>query len=205
MAIDEKQIIQGVHGLQLEGDDKGLIRRFGVLLNNTHVDYYNNFSFEFEKAIIDSHGADFAPIARELLIYAAQDCANNTFFGIMSSDEWKALVEPMIENEEDKVKGLVAVENALGWAKVEFSELEPGKKLVLRSRGGYEEQGYRSRYGKSDHGVCYMLAGVTAGFMDLLYGAGIGPENLGTFKTEETKCIAKGDDCCEFVAVPRND
>jgi hypothetical protein len=203
MAIDQSKVIQSVHGLKLEGDSNGLIRRFGVLLNNNNVDYYNDFSFEFERAIIDSHGADFAPIARELLVYAAQDCADNTFFGIMSSDEYKGLVAPMIESEEDKVKGLVAVENALGWARVEFAELEPGEKLVLRSRGGYEEEGYRKRYGKSDHGVCYMLAGVTAGFMDLLYGPGIGPENLGTYKCEEVKCIAKGDDCCEFVATKR--
>lgn len=199
MAINESKIIEGIHGLKLEGDENGLIKRFGVLLNNTHIDYYNDFSFGFERAVIESNGEEFAPIVRQLLIYAAQDCAVNTFFGITISDEWKGLVQPMIKNDEDRIRGLVAVENALGWAKNEFVELIPGEKLILRSHGGYEEEGYRKKYGTTDHGVCYMLTGVAAGFMDLMYGSGIGPENLGTFKAEEIKCRAKGDDHCEFV------
>ena len=209
MVVDEQAIIQGVHGLKIEGDENGLIRRFGVLLNNYHVDYYNHFSFNFAIGVIESHGMEFVPIAQQLLIYAAQDCAVNTFFGIMSSDEWKSLVGPMIDNDEDKIKALVAFENALGWAKVEFVSLDPGKKLVLRSQGGYEAEGFKTLYepktGKANSGVCHMLAGVTAGFMDLIYGGGIGPENLGTFQVVETKCIAKGDEYCEFVATPRED
>lgn len=203
MAVNEAMIIEGVQGLKLAGDENGLIRRFGVLLNNTHVNYFNEFSHDFTEAIVKSHGENFREIAEHLLIHAAQDCGNNTFFGIMTSDEWKGLVEPMIENEEDKIKALVAVENALGWAKVELTELVPGEKLVLRARGGYEALGHIDSYGKARRPFCHMLNGVNAAFMDLVYGPGIGPENLGTFASVETKCQATGDDYCEFVATRR--
>ena len=205
MAINEQKIIEGVHGLSFAGDDNGLIRRFGVLLNNTLADYFNDFSFGFEEAVIKSHGKEFAEIARSLLSHAAQDCAVNTFFGITLSDAWKGLIEPMIENEEDRIRGLVAVENALGWAKNELIELIPGEKLVLRSSGGYEETGFQQKYGTTDHGVCYMLNGVAAGFMDLVYGPGLGVENLATFEAKEVKCKAKGDEYCEFVVTRREE
>jgi hypothetical protein len=62
-------------------------------------------------------------------------------------------------------------------------------------------------YGQAKSEKCYMLRGVAAAFMDLVYG-GDYPEGYATFFAEEPLCRAKGDLYCEFIAEkspsPRN-
>ena len=75
----------------------------------------------------------------------------------------------------------------------------PGKKLVIRANDSYEAKGYLDTYGKADVGKCYMLRGVTAALMDLIYGDGY-PEGIFQYAAVETQCQAKGDPYCEFIA-----
>ncbi|NJD78647.1 MAG: hypothetical protein FIB08_16385 [Candidatus Methanoperedens sp.] len=74
----------------------------------------------------------------------------------------------------------------LGWGK--FNLEENGKnELVVRIENSFIARGY----GKSNIAVCHFLRGYNAGLAEVLKGNDI--------DAEETRCAAKGDDCCEFI------
>ena len=83
-----------------------------------------------------------------------------------------------------------------GWAKSEIVELVPGERMVVRAYDYYEADVVDR--GTSDTKSAYMIAGVSAAFMDLAYGEPY-PNGLRTFKCEQTKGIECGDAYGEFV------
>jgi predicted hydrocarbon binding protein len=174
-------------------ESKGIIPLFGVYLSLFSVQYYNTLSFDFEQKLGGSHQA------KTLLIAAAQECGYATFQGIRNSWEWEEIVNPMIENKEDQISGFAAVAVAFGWGDLEVKEILPEKRLRIRVSDSYEATGYLERYGAAATGKCYMLRGVAAAFMDLIYGADY-PDGCFDFTAEEPLCRAKGDPYCEFVA-----
>ena len=193
MAIDGTKIIHAVmEGSQIR-ESKGIIPLFGVYLSLFPVQYYNTLSFDFEQQLGKDHKA------KTLLIAAAQECGYATFQGIRNSWEWEEIVTPMIEKKEDQISGFAAVAVAFGWGDLAVKEFLPEKKLRIRVSDSYEATGYLERYGAATTGKCYMLRGVTAAFMDLIYG-GDYPDGCFDFIAEEPLCRAKGDPYCEFVA-----
>ena len=99
MAIDRKKIIDSLSKLQVQSDDDGLIPGFNVLVNQMPASFWNNFS----ELITKSVSADMLEAAQYLLYNAANSCGYNTGYGIITSEEWKAVVEPMIENAPEDV------------------------------------------------------------------------------------------------------
>jgi predicted hydrocarbon binding protein len=193
MAIDTDKIVHAVmHGSRIR-EEKGIIPLFGVYLSMIPVQYYNRISFGFEKKL----GNDAE--SEKLLVAAGQECGYATFQGIRSSREWDEVVKPMIETTEDQIYSFVSIAIAFGWGDLAVEELVPNKKLVIRARDSYEAKGYLDAYSKAETGKCYMLRGVTAAFMDLVYG-GEYPEGCFQYTAIETRCQAKGDSHCEFVA-----
>jgi hypothetical protein len=193
LTIDGSKIIHAVmEGSQIR-ESKGIIPLFGVYLSLFSVQYYNSLSFDFEQKLGDSHQA------KTLLIEAAQECGYATFQGIRNSWEWTEIVTPMIDRKEDQISGFAAVAVAFGWGDLEVREILPDRKLRIRVSDSYEATGYLERYGAATTGKCYMLRGVAAAFMDLIYGADY-PEGCFAFTAEEPLCRAKGDPYCEFVA-----
>jgi predicted hydrocarbon binding protein len=193
--IDGIKIVQAVMEGSRIRDAKGIIPTFGVYLSLFFVDYYNQLSFQFEKI----WGNNRREEAAHLLVQAAQECGYATFQGIRNSWEWEKLVQPMIETHEDQILGFTALAEAFGWGGLEVMELVPERELTIKVTDSYEATGYLERYGQAGSGKCYMLQGVTAAFMDLLYGEDY-PEGCFTFQTVETRCRAKGDPFCEFLA-----
>mgnify|MGYP000093121895 FL=1 len=195
MAIDGTKIIHAVmEGSQIR-ESKGIIPLFGVYLSFFSVEYYNKLSFGFEQKLGKQREAE----AEALLTRAAQECGYATFQGIRNSWEWEEIVDPMIDNKDDQITGFAAVAVAFGWGDIEVKEILPEERLRIRVNDSYEASGYLERYGASASGKCYMLRGVTAAFMDLIYGAQY-PDGCFDFVAEEPLCRAKGDPFCEFVA-----
>jgi predicted hydrocarbon binding protein len=193
MAIDTDKIVHAVmHGSRIR-EEKGIIPLFGVYLSMIPVQYYNRISFGFEKKLGDSGEAE------KLLVTAGQECGYATFQGIRSSREWDEVVRPMIECQEDQIDCFVSIAIAFGWGNLTVHELIPGRKLVIRASDSYEASGYQDAYGRAETGKCYMLRGVAAAFMDLVYG-GDYPDGCFQYTAEETRCRARGDTLCEFVA-----
>ena len=195
MGFDGNKIVHAVMEGSLIRDAKGIIPLFGVYLSLFFVEYYNRLSFDFEKKM----GVEREAESETLLIEAAHECGYATFHGIRNSREWEELVVPMIETKEDQLLGFTAVAVAFGWGGLEVKELIPDERLLIQVSDSYEATGYLQRYGPGNSGKCYMLRGVTAAFMDLLYGEDY-PDGLFTFSAEESLCRTMGDPFCEFIA-----
>ncbi len=197
MAINRQKIIDDMSKIQLVGNDEGLIPACGVLVNQLPTDFWNGFA----EKLTHSVKPDLYETAKFLLQNAGHECGYHTGYGIITSQEWKAVVAPMIEKvPEDILYGAYAVFTAWGWAQSEIIELIPGEKMVVRAYNYYEADVVK--YGKSDYMSAYMVAGVCAAFMDLAYGGPYDPtgqKGLKTFKCEQVKGIERGDDYGEFV------
>lgn len=195
MSIDGNKIIHAVmEGSKIQ-DSKGIIPLFGVYLSLFPVMYYNRVSFELEKMLQGTEKRE----AECLLVKASQECGYSTFQGVRSSREWDDLVRPMIDCNEDQMRGFTAVATAFGWGHLSVQELIPDEKLVIHVSDSYEATGYLQDYGQANSGKCFMLRGVTAALMDLLYGEEY-PDGCFTFWARESCCRAQGDDYCEFIA-----
>lgn len=198
--IDTKSIIDAVLGMPLVGNNEGLIPVFNVYLANMPQDFYNlvcvNFVNEMEK-----HG--LKDLAKNLLIEDAEHCGINTFGGIYTSDEWDALIKPMVKSSEDNVFGLMAVANALGWGRIIVKEHIAGEKLKINSTNGYEAYGYKTLFESSDDEVCYMLRGVSAGIMELIYEKGDYHNRVNIYHLTEDKCSCVGDKLCQITVVKK--
>ncbi|MBR9982252.1 MAG: hypothetical protein KFF50_14575 [Desulfatitalea sp.] len=195
MAIDGEKIIHAVMEGSRIRESKGIIPLFGVYLSIFSTRYYNQLSFNFQKQIHPSREVE----AERLLIKAAQECGYATFQGVRNSWEWDEIVKPMIESKEDQIMGFAAVAVAFGWGDLVVKQLIPDEKLVIRVNDSYEAKGFLDLHEVTKTGKCFMLRGVTAAFMDLLYGDGY-PEGCFTFSAAEPLCRAKGDPYCEFIA-----
>jgi hypothetical protein len=195
MAVDPLKILYAVMEGSRIRDSKGIIPLFGVYLSLFSVEYYNRVSFEFERKL----GKKRKRESEMLLIAAAQECGYATFQGIRNSMEWEDIVAPMIESEEDQIYGFSALAVAFGWGDMEIKELVPKERLVIHVTDSYEAGGYLEHYGAAETGKCYMLRGVTAAFMGLVYGEDY-PDGCFSFTAEETLCRVKGDRYCEFIA-----
>lgn len=208
--IDEDLIVGAVSNLPLVGNEEGLIPAFGVYLTRMYADYYNKISFRFEEEMKRVTGTYELP--KELLIEAGHICAFNTFGGIMVSDEWESLIKPMTETREDWIHGIISVINCLGWGVWRVEEIIPNEKLVIRIHQDYESLGYLKWFGKSNRPISYLALGGCKGLMGLLYHGDVTQKPKLTkeyyselfysgspFTSEQTKCLAMGDDYSEIV------
>jgi len=197
MNIDRKKIISAMSRIEVQGNEDGLIPGFNVFVNMMPASFWNSFAERLTRRV----PADMLEAAEYLLVNAAHECGYHTGYGIITSNEWKAVVEPQVKQvPEDILHGAFAVFTAWGWAKSEIVELVPGKRMVVRAYDYYEADGVE--YGVSTKKTAYMIRGVAAAFMDIAYGGAYdatGKTGLRTFKCEQTKGIECGDEYGEFV------
>ena len=194
--INRDQAIQQFSQIKVKGNVEGLIPAFGVLVNQLPSRFWNDFSVK----ILAAAGYDLYDDASGLLENAAGECGYHTGFGIINSDEFKAVVGPMMDPKtplEDTLHGAYAVFTAWGWAKAEIAELIPGERMVIRATDYYEADAAEGR--KLSKPFAFMIRGVSRAFMDLAYGDKPYPEGHGKFKCEQTKGIEMGDPYGEFV------
>ncbi len=196
MAIDRKKVIEQMSQIDILPDESGIIEGYNVLLTQFPSRLWNSFA---ERLTSKASSSDLE--GKEYLLYnAGHECGYHTGYGIITSDEWEAVVEPMIEKEpEDVLHGAYAVCTAWGWADSEIVELEPGEKMVVRAYDYYESD--VAQYGASSKMSAYMLAGISAAFMELAYAGDYDPEGepIGTFECEQVKGIECGDSYGEFI------
>ncbi|HHH28035.1 MAG TPA: hypothetical protein ENK57_06785 [Polyangiaceae bacterium] len=206
-------MIEAVGGLPLTGNEEGLIPAFGLYLTRHYASYYNEVSFAYLHAA-EERGEAALATAKASLIEAGHICAFNTFGGIMLSQEWEAVVGPMLDSREDWVHGIVAVVNALGWGRWQVESLTADEELHISIPNSYESAGYLKTHGQSPLGpVCMLATGGVAGIMNLIYHGDILAKpgltdayydelfgSAGGFGGEEIACRAHGAARCEVVA-----
>lgn len=209
--VDAATIARGVAELPLRGhpmpEGNGLIDAFGVTLTHHYADYYNQISYETLRGLLNA-GIP-AEDAKEQFVQAGHICGFFTLGGIMRSPEWAALVQPMCDDREDWIHGIVAVVNCLGWGVWRLEALEPEQTLVFRIYNSYEGVGYRRLYPQTDdRTVSFLALGVAQGIANLLWKIDIRerPEltkdyyvnvfnrtDSRTFAATQTHAIAAGD------------
>lgn len=239
-SVDENAIIQTLSQITFAGNQYGLIPAFGVQLTRHYADYYNLISFRFEQQLtqalaqrpsltdllvydypalfyyrqyIDLTGLS---LSRTLLIEAGHICGFNTMGGIMSSEAWDQMIMPMIKTREDWLHGIIAVINTLGWGVWRISELVPNEQLVVRVWHPYESLGYLRWFGMADHPIDYLVQGVAASLMNLVYEGDITERPALTpqyyqqinrsptsFWAEQSACVAMGDEYSEVKVTRR--
>jgi len=213
MAVDQEAVVSALGTLPLTGNEEGLIPAFGLYLTRHYAAYYNDASYAYLHAA-HAQGDEAVKTARSALIEAGHICAFNTFGGIMVSQEWEAVLGPMLDSRDDWVHGIVAVINALGWGKWRVDSLTANEELRVSIANTYESTGYLASHGQSEVGcVCFLAAGGVAGIMNLLYHGDIMSKpalsqayydelfrGTGAFVGEETACRAAGAERCELIA-----
>lgn len=195
MAVDRKKVIEDMSKIVVLGGENGLIEAFGVYVNQLPSNFWNSFA----DRLVAKASPDLVDATEGLLVNAAQECGYHTGYGIISSEEWAAIVQPMVETTEDVLHGAFAVFTAWGWGQTEIHELDPGERMVVRAYDYYESD--IVKLGKIERKSAYMIRGVCAAFMALAYAGTYSPggENVHAYTCSQTKGIECGDDYGEFV------
>ena len=195
MAINRREIIKNISNIEILPGESGLIKEFNVLVNQLPTSFWNRFADRLTARTED----DLLPATEGLLINAAQECGYHTGNGILSSQLWAELIQPMVETVEDVLHGAFAVLTAMGWAQIEIIELIPGEKLVARAYNYYEAD--IVKIGSNDKKSAYMIRGICAAFMALAYSGEYTKkgEKVNDFTCDQVKGIESGDDYGEFV------
>ncbi|MCB0384438.1 MAG: 4-vinyl reductase, partial [Bdellovibrionales bacterium] len=193
--VDMIKIRDTVFGLPLEGNEQGLIPAFNVYLAHMPREFYNAVSGLFVKQM-EAQGLGDTGYA--MLEEDAEVCSLTTFSGIMASDEWAALVQPMIKHTEDNIFGLVAIINALGWGSVRLIEHTASDTLNVQTANAYEIYTPADLRMRDSDTHCPMMSGVMAGLMELVYLDIPYEDRRGLYQTKETDCTANGHDFCDF-------
>ncbi|HAS40526.1 MAG TPA: hypothetical protein DCS93_08605 [Microscillaceae bacterium] len=193
-SIDYEAIREALIHMPIEGAANGLIDSFGVLLTRHYANYYCNISYRFLNLFMKSMGTEGLNIATSLLIEGGRVCAFNTFGGVMQSNEWNALIKPMIKTREDWIHGIIVVVNALGWGIWQVEDLDPGKRILVKIQSGYESNAYLKKFGPSSLPISFLAAGGVAGLMNLVYALNLPERAPITLDEAVYKKISLGND-----------
>lgn len=192
--IDRKKAIEELSKIKVKGGDNGLIEAFGVQVNFLPAFFWNGFTEKLLRATgNDDEKYKKVEVGLEL---AAAECGYHTGYGIITSQEFKGIVGPMIKDPQvDTLHGAFAVLTAWGWANSEIMEVSKNK-MVVRAYNYYESE--IQDVFKVTKPAAYMVKGICRAFMDLAYGATY-PNGYKEHKCIQTKGIEVGDEYGEFV------
>ena len=98
-------------------------------------------------------------------------------------EEWK------LEGEE-LIRGLEEFYAEVGFGKFIIGKAKAERELIIKVENSF----IAKEYGKSDVPVCHFIRGYCAGIGEALTNQ--------EMDAEEVKCVACGDDHCEFVVKP---
>ncbi len=86
---------------------------------------------------------------------------------------------------------------SLGWGVWQTISIDlENARLHLRNWNRADVKKFKEIYGKQDECVCFVLQGFNAGICTTLFQR--------KMRTIEVKCVAKGDDYCEFFSMPED-
>ena len=167
--VDYAGIREALGAMPIEGDDKGIINAFGVYLTRHYANYYCLVSYKLIEALKAKLGNAGITIAEELLVESGHVCAFNTFGGIMLSDEWNALIKPMLETRNDWAHGILACINALGWGLWQAEALNTNGKFNYSIQSSYESNAFITLSPDSEKQSNFLAQGGTAGICNLIF------------------------------------
>ncbi len=199
----------------VRSDDRGLVQAFGVFVTLHLAGYYNRLCYSAVGLLRESN-PPLVPILESLFRESGQVCVFHTFGGVLLSPEWEGLVGPPDGDVDKHIIGCTGIARALGFGRWTVDELDPDRRLVLRTPATYETPYCLVRHGKQPAPSSYFLQGAGLAFMELahrldwtgtpqlsdalyrrLFSAGA------QWKVEQTADTAMGDPYCEVVVTRR--
>jgi hypothetical protein len=193
MTVQRDIVVKNLAELEVQGNEEGLIPAFNVLVNLLPVSFWNMFTERILKAV----PADRRQEAEDALVGCARECGYHTGYGIITSEEFKSVVEPMVtEGAKDVLRGAYAVFTAWGWAKSGIVQIKEGERMVVRATDYYESDI------DIDTKSAFMIRGVSSAFFDLAYAQDY-PNGMDTFTCEQTSGMETGDSFGEFVVTKK--
>ena len=193
MTVHRDVVVKNLADIKVESEE-GIIDAYNVLINQLPVTFWNNFAHRILEAVPEDKREE----AKAGLVRCANECGYHTGYGIINSDEFKSVVEPMVtEGAKDILRGAYAVFTAWGWAKSGIVQIKEGERMVIRAVDYYESEG------EPGEKRAFMIQGVSSAFFDLAYGNPY-PDGLGTFECEQVAGIECGDSFGEFVVTKKD-
>lgn len=206
VALGLKEFTAGV-----KGDERGLVQAFGVFVTMHLCGYYNRISYDAVK-IIEKSSPQSVGVAEDLLRESGHVCVFNTFGGILLSAEWEGLVGAPPDDPGQILAYCMAMGRALGMGRWSIAEFQPDRRLVIRTPSSYESTYYRTRHGKAERPVEYLLQGAALAMAQLAHRVKwsekprLTPEYYQDlfkggvpWKFEQTRAITCGDPVSEIV------
>lgn len=194
MTVQRDTVVKEIANLIFFGGDDGIIRLFGVLVNQLPTGFWCDFGARMLEALPEEKKEAF----RKTLIECALEGGYHVAHGMVESAEFKGLVGPMItEGPKDVIRGLLAAFTAGGWAKMGLVQLADGERMVVRAQDYYEADGAQGP------NRAYLVQGMSKAIMDLEYGPGEYPASMGAFQCEQTQGIESGAPYGEFVVTKK--
>ncbi|MFW5740504.1 MAG: hypothetical protein ACOC1F_09075 [Myxococcota bacterium] len=193
MTVMRDTVVQALASLEVKSDPDGLIPAFNVLVNQMPAAFWTTFAERIMTAAPPERKAE----VEAGLVRAAYECGYHTGYGIITSEEFKSVVEPMVsEGAKDVLRGAYAVFTAWGWAKSGIVQIREGDRMVVRAVDYYEADA--GGEGKR----AYMIRGVSSAFFELAYSDPY-PNGMGKFTCEQGKGLETGDPFGEFIVTKK--
>ena len=104
--------------------------------------------------------------------------------GYLSAKKYKEM-----QNLSDRqtISFMMTMGAEIGWGNFQLIEYDfENRKLQIR----VENSAFAEAYGDATQGVCHLISGVLSGLASVIFSINC--------TACETKCLAKGDECCEF-------
>lgn len=193
MTVQRDTIVKMLVGLNHHSHD-GIIPAYNVLMSVLPTEFWNNFC----RRIMDAVPAEKQGEVAEGLVRGYNDCGYHTGHGVVTSKEFKAVVEPMVtEGKKDILRGAFAVMTATGMSKSGIVQNKEGERMVIRSVNYYQGDGEQGDM------RAFLLQGASAAFYDLVYGPPY-PDGQGTFACEQVAGLECGDPFGEFIVTKKS-
>ena len=168
--IDYNSIRESMTDMNLKGSsDTGLIEAFGTLFVRHYANYFCLISIRMMIELEKKSGNEGINMAKAMMQEAGNVCAFYTLGAIMSSNEWQSTIEPNLKSNNDRLHGILACINGLGWGKWELENVDIEGDTIFNIEGGYESNSFLKMVGKSKVPICYFLQGTLSGIMNMIY------------------------------------
>jgi len=185
--LDSKEVVEELKALDIVLDARVIVRKFGEIAVDGTT-YTTIFLGERVVMLsVDGIGAMFDWLDQTFqtgghaILYQMGEQAGRTNI--------KELRETYGLRGRDLIEAFLALRTAAGWFDYEIVEYdEEALKFVIRLHGNFECTPFVN---KRDRPMGHLMRGLLAGAFGESYGR--------EFSIREVKCIAKGDDYCEFV------
>lgn len=211
-----QEITAGVRGFLsgVQGDDRGVIDAFGVLVTMHLADYYNHLANDTLR-VVATEKPHAQEAFRALLVESGQVCSFHTFGGVLASPEWDAMVGAPSGEPSEILIGSLALARAFGFGRWSLEDWIPEERLVLSSPGTYESLFSRLAPMSPHRAPNGILLGAALGIMALAHRVDWANKQMldqalyrdiamnSPWKAEQTHSIVSGDDRDRVVVSPR--